>query len=347
MPRVVGSPEQFTIVGENVHATRVLMRNGRRMVTLDDGTEAVPFKGDSGEDRFLTVPDWFKKTQPYDQGQIKHFMIAMRKGIDDDPDEREQAAAYLRYEVRRQLAAGAQYLDINADEVHYNLDTQKRCMRWAVETVQAASSVPPSIDSSSSEIIAEGLAAYDGHAGRPIINSIAPERPEAMDMITEHDARVIVMATSETGMPQSAEERVENAGALISALVARGVDLSDMFVDAIIFPISVESQNGNHYFEAVRALRERYGDGLHIGMGLSNISFGMPNRRLINRSFIHLALEAGIDAGIIDPIATKLDSILGLDTESEPVKLALDMLLGHDDFCGNYIMAYRDGRLRS
>jgi 5-methyltetrahydrofolate--homocysteine methyltransferase len=82
-------------------------------------------------------------------------------------------------------------------------------------------------------------------------------------------------------------------------------------------------------------------------MGLSNISFGMPNRRLINRSFIHLALEAGIDAGIIDPIATKLDSILGLDTESEPVKLALDMLLGHDDFCGNYIMAYRDGRLRS
>ena len=72
----------------------------------------------------------------------------------------------------------------------------------------------------------------------------------------------------------------------------------------------------------------------------------MPNRRLINRAFIHLALEAGIDAGILDPIATKIDSVLDLDTDSEPVRLAIDMLEGRDDFCANYIMAYRDGRLR-
>ncbi len=346
MPRVVDTPDQFTIVGENIHATRVLLRNGRRVVTLEDGTEAVPFKGDSGEDRLLTVPDWIKKTQPYDQGQIKHFMIAMRKGIEDDADEREQAAAYIRHEVRRQVAAGAQYLDINPDEVHYDLNIQKRCMRWTVETMQEASPIPPSIDSSSSDLIAEGLAAYDGRAGRPIINSIAPERPETTDLIAEYGARVIVMATSETGMPQDADERLENAAALISDVTARGVALSDVFVDAIIFPISVDSQNGNHYFDAVRLLRREYGNDIHIGMGLSNISFGMPNRRLINRAFIHLALEAGIDAGILDPIATKIDSVLDLDTDSEPVRLAIDMLEGRDDFCANYIMAYRDGRLR-
>ena len=82
-------------------------------------------------------------------------------------------------------------------------------------------------------------------------------------------------------------------------------------------------------------------------MGLSNVSFGMPERRLLNDTFIYLALEAGIDAGILDPIATKLDRVFNLDTESVPVKLALDVLEGRDDFCMNYITAYRDGRLKT
>ena len=345
MARVIQSPEEFAIVGENIHATRVVLRNGRRAITLDDGTEAVPFKGESGEQRHLTVPEWFKSTQPYEQGQIKHFMIAMRKGISGDPKEREEGAAYVQYEVRRQAAAGAHYLDINADEVHYDLVTQKRCMRWAVETVQEVSPIPPSVDSSNSEIIAEGLAAYDGRAGRPMINSLALERLETLDMVKEHDARVIVMATSGTGMPESAEERVENANTIMEHLRSNSVPLSDVFLDAIVFPISVDPQNGNRYFDAVRALREQYGNQIHIGMGLSNVSFGMPNRKLINQTFIHLALEAGIDSGIIDPVQTKIGPVLNLDTESEPVKLASDMLLGHDEFCVNYIQAFREGRL--
>ena len=81
--------------------------------------------------------------------------------------------------------------------------------------------------------------------------------------------------------------------------------------------------------------------------GLSNVSFGMPERRLLNDTFIHLSIEAGIDAGILDPISTKLERVFALDTESEPVKLALDTLEGRDDFCMNYIMAYRDGRLKA
>ena len=345
MARVIETSEQFTIVGENIHATRVLLRNGRRAVTLEDGTEAVPFMGESGEQRYLTVPESYKSTQPYEQGQIKHFAIAMRKGIGDDPAEQEEGAAYLRYDVRRQVSAGASYLDINVDEIHYDLDTQKRAMRWAVETVQEASPVPLSIDSSNSEIIAEGLAAYDGSAGRPIVNSVAMERLDALDMTVEHSGRPIVMSTSATGMPQNAEERVENAQAVIEEVQSKGIPISDIFVDGTVFPISVDSQNGNHYFDAVRVIRETYGNEIHIGMGLSNVSFGMPNRRLINEAFIHLSLEAGVDAGIIDPIQTKLGKVFSLDTESEPVRLALDMLLGKDDFCTNYIKAFRDGRL--
>ena len=345
MPRVIQSPDEFTVIGENIHATRVLLRNGRRAVTLDDGTEAVPFKGESGEQRYLTIPDWFKETQPYDQGQIKHFLIAMMKGTSDDPAEREEASAYIRYEVGRQTKAGASYLDINVDEVHYDVDVQKRCMRWTVETVQEFSAVPPCIDSSLSEIIAEGLSAYDGRAGRPLVNSVAFERLDVLDMALEHDARIKIMATSGTGMPQNAEERVENVKGIMEHVSSKGVELGDVFMDAIVFLISVDSQNCNHYLDAVRALRGIYGNEAHIGGGLSNVSFGMPRRKLINQAFIYLALEAGIDSGIIDPVQTEMGSVFDLDIESEPVKLTMNMLLGHDEFCTNYIMAFRDGRL--
>ena len=345
MVRVISSPEEFTVIGENIHATRVLLRKGRRVVVRDDGSEVVPFRGDLGEQRYLTVPDWFKKTQPYEQGQIKHFMIAMMKGINGNSVEKEEGASYIRSEVRKQIAAGASYIDINPDEVHYSLEIQKKAMRWAVEVVQDISSIPVSVDSSAAEIIAEGLEAYDGRAGRPIVNSVAPERPETLDMVAKYNPRVIIMSTSGTGMPQDAGERVENTGAILEQVLPIGVALEDIFVDAIIFPISVDGQNGNNYFDAVRKIRETYGEKIHIGMGLSNVSFGMPRRKLINQAFIHLALESGIDAGIIDPIQTKLQDVFNLDVESEAVKLALDMLLGRDDFCMNYIEAHRDGRL--
>ena len=345
MPRAIHSPDEFTIIGENIHATRVLLRNGRRAVTLDDGTEAVPFKGDSGEDRHLTVPEWFKATQPYEQGQIKHFMIAVRKGIGDDPEEQEEGAAYVRHEVRRQTAAGAQYLDLNVDEVSYEVEVQKRSMKWLVETVQEASTLPASIDSSNSEIIAEGLAAYSGKAGRPMINSVALERPETLDMVVEHNGRVIATAAGIDGMPQNAEERVDNVNTLMEMVQSKGVPLSDVFIDALVFPISVDPQFGNHYFDAVRELRTTHGEKVHITGGLSNVSFGLPKRKLVNDTFIYLGLEAGIDAGIIDPVQSKIGLAFDLDTQSEPVRLASDMLLGKDDFCMNYIQAFRDGKL--
>ena len=345
MSRVIQSPEDFTVIGENIHATRVVLRNGRLAVTLEDGTEAVPFKTVSGEESFLTVPDWYKKTQPYEQGQIKHFLIAMMKGISDSPREQEEGAAYVQTEVRRQVKHGANYLDMNVDEVHYDVEIQKRAMRWTVETVQEVSDVPPCIDSSLSEIIAVGLDAYDGRAGRPLLNSVAFERLDCLDMAVEHDARIKVMATSAEGMPDDDEDRVNNVNGIIEHVKAKGVSLEDVFVDGIVFLISVDSQNVNHYLNAVRKLREIYGTELHIGGGLSNVSFGMPMRRLINNTFIHLALEAGIDSGILDPVQSKIGSVLELDTGSEAVGLAIDMLLGHDDFCMNFIQAYRDGKL--
>ena len=345
MPRVIDSPEGFTSIGENIHATRVVLRNGRKAKTLDDGTEVVPFKGESGEDRLLTVPEWYKNTQPYDLGQIKHFLIAVMKGIGDDPSEQEEGAAYVHAEVRRQVRAGANYLDLNVDEISHKLDVQFRGIRWLVATTQSVSPLPLSVDSSNAEIIAEGLAEVDGRAGRPIVNSVALERIDTLDLVKEHDARVVVTAAGASGMPSDDAERVENVAEVMESVRSKGVAIGDVFVDPLSFPISVDPTYGNHFFDAVRKLREVYGNEIHITGGLSNVSFGLPRRKLINDTFIYMALEAGIDSGIIDPIQSKMSTVFDLDTSSEPVKLAVGMLSGNDDFCMNYIQAFRDGKL--
>ena len=345
MGRVVQSPEDFTIIAENIHATRVVLRTGRRVTTLEDGSEGVTFKGESGEDRYLRVPDSFKSTQPYQQGQIKHFMIALHKGIGDDPAEQAEGAAYVRYETRRQASAGAHFLDLNVDELSYRIDDQKQAMAWLVRTVQEVSPIPLSVDSSNSEIIAAGLAEYDGGAGRPMINSVALERLETLDLVKQHNARVIVTAAGMEGMPEDEDERVANVNQVMEAVRSAGIPLSDVYIDGLVFPIAVSPQFGSHYLEAVRELRGLYGTDVHITGGLSNVSFGLPKRKLINDTFIHLALEAGIDAGIIDPIQSKMQEVFSLDVESEDVQLAREMLLGQDDYCVNYIKAWRENRL--
>ena len=153
MPRAIKSTQDFTIIGENIHATRILLRKGRRVKTSEVGTEVVPFKGQSGVNMCLRVPESFKSTQAYQQGHIKHFMIAISKGISNDPAEQAEGAAYISYEVARQITAGAHFLDLNVDEISYHLDIQKSAMAWLVNVAQAASSVPLSVDSSNPEII--------------------------------------------------------------------------------------------------------------------------------------------------------------------------------------------------
>ena len=339
-------PDKFIIVGENIHATRVFRSNGKRVVKTNEGSEAVSYIDRGGDQKLMNVPDWFKDSQPYQQGQIKHFLIAMTNLISEDEEAQLEGEQYIQNAVYRQIKAGADYVDINVDEVHYDLEIQKKCMARTVEVAQKVSSVPISIDSSNSDIIESGLKVYQSNGVPPVINSVAFERPEVFEMALSYEANVIAMATSETGMPEDEGDRIENAKNILDKLVQMGFSLDEIYLDAIVFPIAVNSQYGNHYFDAVRKIRKEYGRQLHIGMGLSNVSFGMPMRKLINQAFIYLSLESGIDAGLIDPIQIKLEEVYEIDTASEKIGLAIDMLTGKDEFCIKYLQAYRDGRLQ-
>jgi len=345
MARIIQSPDDFIIIGENIHATRVVLRKGRRVTTLDDGTEAITFRDGKGRTRCLTIPDHFKETQPYEDGQVKHFMIAVWKGLHGDPGEQAEGAAYVHFEARRQIAAGARFLDLNVDEVSHELDVQKASIRWLVETVQQASTVPPSIDSSHTAIIAEGLAAYDGACGSPMVNSLALERMDVLDLVKEHEASVVVSAASTSGMPRDADERVRNVREVMEKVLSAGVPISAAYVDPLVFPVSVNPANGRGFLDAVAAVRREFGEEIHLTGGLSNVAFGLPKRRLVNDTFCYLALEEGLDGGIINPIETKPARVFDLDVESTPVKLAMAVINGEDEFCMDYLAAFRAGEL--
>jgi hypothetical protein len=337
------APTRFTIVGENIHTTRIVLRKGNRVKVLDDGTEGVRFRDATGQTRYLTVPSEFRQSAAYQQGQIKHVMLAVQKGLSSDSADQEEGAEYVRAEARRQVEAGANYLDLNVDEVSADPDVQKAAMRWLVETVQELSPVPLSIDSSNTDTLRTGLSADRRKAGRPLVNSATLERLDTLDLVREFNCQAIVTASGYTGMPADEHERVANVTELLRH--ASGIPLSDVHVDPLVFPISVDSTSGRHYLEAVRMIRERYGPEIHITGGLSNVSFGIPNRRLVNETFFALALDAGIDGAIVDPVQNKLEDIRSLDRTSEPFQITSAMLNGEDEFCVGYLLAWREGRL--
>ena len=344
MSRVIHNADQFIVIGENIHATRVVKRGGVRGHVYEDGTEAVKYKV-GGDQRFVIVPEHFIGTQPYEQGNLKHFMIAMWQGLNGTSDESAQGKDYIRYEVERQINAGSHYLDLNVDESSYRLLEQKQTMEWVVKFVESVSAVPPSVDSSNTEIIEVGLSAYGGSQGRPMLNSIALERPEAIDMALKYDARAIVMASNEVGMPSDSDERVENVGRILEMALTKGMAKEDIFVDPLFFPIAVDSNYGRHALDAISRIRADFGDDIHIAGGMSNVSFGIPKRRLVNDVFLYLAIEAGADSGIVDPMTTSAGRSLNIDLESKPVERAMELLQGNDDFAMKYIAAFRDGDL--
>lgn len=344
MSRVIHNADQFIVIGENIHATRVVKRGGVRGHVYEDGTEAVKYKV-GGDQRFVIVPEHFIGTQPYEQGNLKHFMIAMWQGLNGTSDESAQGKDYIRYEVERQINAGSHYLDLNVDESSYRLLEQKQTMEWVVKFVESVSAVPPSVDSSNTEIIEVGLSAYGGSQGRPMLNSIALERPEAIDMALKYDARAIVMASNEVGMPSDSDDRVENVGRILEMALTKGMAKEDIFVDPLFFPIAVDSNYGRHALDAISRIRADFGDDIHIAGGMSNVSFGIPKRRLVNDVFLYLAIEAGADSGIVDPMTTSAGRSLNIDLESKPVERAMELLQGNDDFAMKYIAAFRDGDL--
>ena len=344
--KIAGLEKEFIAIGENIHTTRIVLRKGKLVTNRPDGVEAVRYFNTAGERRYLVIPDAVKKTQDYDEGRVKHVKIAVQAAMAGQEPAASEGLEYLTRLVRRQEETGADFLDLNVDEVSLKLEEQKVAMRWLVQTVQQLSSVPLSVDSSNIEIIETGLEACADGSPRTMLNSASLERIEALDLAWHYNTRVMVTASGEKGMPENDEQRVANASRMVDSALEKGLALDDIYIDPLIFPISVNMAFGNHSLDAIRRLRSNYGPEIHISGGFSNVSFGLPCRRLINDVFFILALAAGADSGIVDPVTSKPGEVYSLDRNSTPYQLAEDMLLGKDRNCKTFLRAFRKGELK-
>lgn len=341
-------PSDFVVIGENIHATRIVRRKDARVGADEAGREAIAFVDASGTSRWLPVSETEQQSASYLEGRIKHVRLAIQTARTGAEADAATALAYLESIVRGQLEGGAHVLDLNVDEVSIEGSEQIDAMRWLARMVASWTSAPVAIDSPSIPVLAVGVEEASRHgANPPMVNSASVERLEALDLALQAGGPVVVTATGESGMPTGAHDRLENAKNIIELAVDRGISLDRIHVDPLVFPIAVDGASVGHCLSVYRELRELHGPEIHLTGGISNVSFGLPHRRLLNDAFLLLAMEAGADSGILDPIASPLGRVLALDRDSPPFRLAVDALTGVDEGCRAYLRAYRAGELES
>jgi 5-methyltetrahydrofolate corrinoid/iron sulfur protein methyltransferase len=336
----------FIIIGENIHCTRVVKREGARGGVAPDGRPGVRFPDGDGGEAWLALPDSVvESTEFASNGRIKHVMAAVRQGLAGGA-EADAAARYVAWMAQRQVEGGADYLDLNVDEISPDTAVRLEAMGWLVAAVGPASSVPLSIDSSDAAVLEAGLDAIDpvwaGEAPA-MVNSASTERPDVLELVRERGTPVVLSCTG-ASMPTGAQDRIERAEQIVGMAFDLGLPAASLYVDPLVIPIGVDPLAGQAYLDAVGAIRERFGDDIHITGGVSNISFGLPARRLVSDVFLDLCVQRGQDSGIVDPVAD-LAAALEPDRESEPYRLAAAMLTGEDAFGMAFIGAFRAGLL--
>ncbi len=330
----------FIVVGENIHCTRIVKREGTRTRTLADGRVGVVFGADA-----LPVPAAWESISPaYAQGNIKHAALAIWQMLHGEGEERNLGEKYLLWLADRQVRSGARFLDVNVDEYTTDPGEAAEVMAFVVEFLGRHVDTPLSIDSSNVGVLRAGLARCRRGVRSPMLNSVSLERPAAAEVAAEFQAEVIVNAAGESGMPANADERLENLRRIVAVLRGVGIPDEKMHLDPLVLPISTDPANGMNFLEATRRARAEFPKA-HLSGGLSNVSYGMPNRKLLNMVFVWLCAEAGTDGGIIDPVTMPVKAIAELDPAAEPFRLARAVLTGEDMFGMEYIAAHREGRL--
>lgn len=237
---------------------------------------------------------------------------------------------YIQEIAEKQVRAGADYLDVNCGTL---LDGETVAMKWLVEIIQEVVQAPLCIDSPNPLAIEAGLASC--HNGQSMVNSISGEKERfenILPLVLKYQTKVIALCMDDTGMPETAADRLRVADKLVKDLTSAGVSCSDIYFDPLIKPIGTSDKAGLQVLETIQMINERYPD-VHFICGLSNVSHGLPHRKVLNQVFMIQTMVKGMDAYILDP----LDNIM------MGFVLASKLLLGQDEYCLRYIKASRNG----
>jgi 5-methyltetrahydrofolate--homocysteine methyltransferase len=220
-------------------------------------------------------------------------------------------------------------LDVNAGT---HPDQEPDDLIWLIDTIQSVTDTALSLDSANPTALKIAVQAVKK---TPMINSISGESDRLaniLPIVAEYGCTVIALAMDEKMIPETSEKRFEVITRVISATRAHGVPDSNVYFDPLAMTISTNTHSAVTAFETMRRVRQEYPEA-HLTIGLSNISFGLPARSFVNRYFLSLAIQNGLDSAILDP----------LDREIQAAILTTELLLGRDNYCLNFIRAARKG----
>lgn len=241
----------------------------------------------------------------------------------------QRDAAVIRVLAIRQAEAGAAWLDVNAGTPG---GAEPDDLVWLIETIQPVVETPLCLDSANPAALAAGLRRVERS---PMVNSISgePQRIQSiLPLVAEHGCSVIALAMDGAGIPATCDGRLDVARRLMAATRAHGVADDHVYLDPLVMTLATQAEAARITLDTLWAFREEFPQA-HLTMGLSNVSFGLPARSYINRAFLTLALAAGLDSAILDP----------LDREMMAAMVAAELVLGRDHHCLNYTRSYRAG----
>jgi 5-methyltetrahydrofolate--homocysteine methyltransferase len=240
---------------------------------------------------------------------------------------------FLRELARVQYECGANFLDVNAGVASGN---EEEDLPWLVEVVQKEVPIPLMLDSANPEALKAALSVYR-HSEPPILNSISGEEEKwnkLFPIISEKKCKIVVLLMDDQGIPKTNEERLMIARRLFQRLTEAGLPSDHIYFDILVFSVAVEPEAALVTLETVKTVRSNFPQS-HTICGVSNVSMGLPGRKLINRTFLAMAIYAGLDTLLIDVRDQALLSSI----------YASKILINQDPYCLEYLQAYRAKRI--
>jgi len=216
-------------------------------------------------------------------------------------DIREGVFALVRKEAKLQVAAGAHMLDVN---MGVPMIDEAAAMARGVRVVQDAVDVPLCLDSPGADVLSAGMQAY---VGKPLVNSFSLEEGRAekvLPLIKRYGAAVVGLTIDEHGIPSSAKQRFDIAKRLVATAAEYGIPHYDVVIDALCLTAGAQQAEAKETLKAIRMIREEL--GCRTSLGISNISFGLPNRHFLNAVYLNMAVTSGLDMAIMNPMDERM-----------------------------------------
>lgn len=236
---------------------------------------------------------------------------------------------YIRSDASNQYQAGADYIDINAGA---RSEKEIEDLEWLINIIQDEVDCPLCIDSADSSVLENAFSM----ANKPVmVNSISLEAKRLdpmLEFLKGKECKVVALCVSDEGLPKNEEEILKRTEKFVHLLEDIGMKQSDIYIDPVIQPICIDVTKGTMIINSIMKINDMFPD-IHTICGLSNVSYGLPERKAINRTFLTMMMSVGLDSVILDPLDERIMSVYR----------TTKMLLGDDPYCRGFIKAVREG----